>query len=148
VWLSGILGGVATFLGFFILFGGEDDHVGFGGDLSWRVGDISLAWTYGLLIGGLVLLAIALTMMVVGRERDRVETTPLADLVWHAAVFIVVNALLWTQDFALGGGLDYAHLMTIPWGIGLAIHAIAYVVEARKSPAVKEPAEERQLQHH
>ncbi len=39
--MCGIVGGIAAFLGLFILFGPEDEYVGLGGDFSWRVGDIS-----------------------------------------------------------------------------------------------------------
>jgi hypothetical protein len=38
----------------------------------------------------------------------------------------VVNALIWLQDIATGGGVEYAYWITIPWGIGLTIHATAY----------------------
>ncbi len=36
-----------AFLGVFILVADEDQYVGIGGDLSWRVGDISSAWATG-----------------------------------------------------------------------------------------------------
>lgn len=145
-WLTGVLGAVAAFLGFFILFGSENEYVGLGGDLSWRVGDISTAWTWGLLIGGIVLLAGWLYLIIAGRARTPIAATPLGDLVWHLCVFILVNAFVWAQDFALGTGLDYAYLLTIPWAFGLAIHAWMYFgVEAA---AESRPAEERELQHH
>ena len=70
-WISGIIGGIAVFLGLFVLFAGEDHYVGIGGDVSWRVGDISLWWAYGLLIGGLVLLAIVVVLVLQGRRRRR-----------------------------------------------------------------------------
>ena len=66
-WLFGILGGIATFLGLFVLFADVDQWIGIGGDLSWRVGDISSTWAYGLLVGGLVLLILALGMAFLGR---------------------------------------------------------------------------------
>ncbi len=145
-WLMGVIGAVATFLGFFILFGSENEYVGLGGDWSWRVGDISTAWTYFLLIGGIVLLAGWLFLVIAGRSRTPLEATPRGDLVWHYSVFILVNAFVWAQDFALGTGLDYAYLMTIPWGIGLAIHTWVYFT--READTVAEPAEEKELEHH
>lgn len=68
-WIMGIVGAVATFLGLFIFFGGEDQYLGFGGDWSWRVGDIDAIWGYGFLIGGVLLLAGVVAMLV--RERSR-----------------------------------------------------------------------------
>jgi hypothetical protein len=126
-WFLGIVGGISTFLGLFILFADADQYVGIGGDMSWRVGDISSAWAYGLLAGGVVLLAIALTMVYFARGgQHRTESTDLTDLVWHAGIFLVVNAFLWAQDIIVGGGLEYAYWTTIPWAIGLVIHAGAY----------------------
>jgi apolipoprotein N-acyltransferase len=92
-------------------------------------GDISAAWAYGLFIGGAVLLLTALVMVI--RGRDRVADVTAADrdragLWWHAGIFVVVNAFIWIQDIAIGEGVNYAYLITIPWGIGLAIHAVTY----------------------
>jgi hypothetical protein len=68
VWVLGIFAVTALFMGLFILFAGEDQSVGIGGDLSWRVGDIDVAWAYGLLAGGAVL---ALTTLAVLVQRRR-----------------------------------------------------------------------------
>lgn len=128
-WLTGIIGGISVFLGLFILFGDPDEYLGIGGDLSWRVGDISSGWMYGLLIGGGLLLLTALGMVVYGWGRAREASEDgegLADLIWHAGIFVVVNAFIWLQDIALGGGLDYAYWVTIPWAIGLGIHGFMY----------------------
>jgi hypothetical protein len=76
-----------------------------------------------------------------------------SDLLWHVAIFVVVNAFLWIQDIAAGGGVDYAYWTTIPWGIGLLIHVAAYIVgerrfeERRYADFLKEE-EQRQLQAH
>lgn len=145
MWLTGIMGGVAAFLGLFILFGPEDESVGLGGDLSWRVGDISNAWMYGLLIGGAVFLAGAVAMAVAGRKRMPVASSPLTDLLLHAGIFIAVNALVWIQDLAIGGGIDYALYMTIPWGIGLLIHGTVYALSRnRATPVLIEKEKERE----
>ena len=45
----------------------------------------------------------------------------------------IVNAFLWLQDLATGGGLEYAYWTTIPWGIGLLAHAIAYATTRNES---------------
>ena len=57
-WVLGIVGGIAVFLGVFVLLAAEDQSVGIGGDLSWRVGDITPGWGIGLVIGGVVALMI------------------------------------------------------------------------------------------
>lgn len=146
-WLFGIVGGIAAFLGLFIMFGPEDEYVGLGGDLSWRVGDISDVWMFSLLIGGVALFGAAVYMAIVGRSRPRVQSTPLGDLLFHAGVFTAVNAFVWAQDLAIGGGLDYALWVTIPWGIGLAIHTTMYFFGEKPAEAVT-PEKERELQHH
>ncbi len=129
-WLLGILGGIAAFLGAFILLADDGQYVGIGGDLSWRVGDISATWAYGLLIGGIALLLITLAMIVGARRSPgmaRASGSGLTNLLWHAGIFVVVNAFIWLQDIALGDGLGYAYWITIPWGVGLAIHALTYL---------------------
>ena len=128
-WLLGIVGGIGVFLGVFILFAGDDQYVGIGGAWSWRVGDISAAWAYGLLIGGGLLLSAALVMVIVGRDRPvpaAAGDRDLAGLMWHGGIFVAVNVFIWIQDIAIGGGVDYAYWITIPWAIGLAIHAATY----------------------
>jgi hypothetical protein len=155
-WVMGIVGGIAAFLGLFILFGGEDQYLGLGGDtLTWRVGDISEAWGYGLLIGGGVLLvaAIALVTWDVRHPRVRQPQSEFAGLMWHTGIFVVVNGFLWIQDIAAGGGLEYAYWVTIPWGVGLFSHALAYAFAARRgekdTPAVsREEEASKELQHH
>jgi hypothetical protein len=127
-WALGIVGGIAVILGAFILLGGENQSLGLGGELSWTVGEIHPAWGYGLLaVGGLALLG-TLALVVHARSlpaEQAAARSGWSDVLAHAAVFLVVNAFLWAQDFALGGGLDYAYWVTIPWGIGLAAHALA-----------------------
>jgi hypothetical protein len=147
-WFLGIFGGIAAFLGLFILLGDEGQYVGFGGDWSWRVGDIAAGWAYFLLIAGVVLLAGALAMVYAGRKMIPVASTPMSDLLLHAVVFVVVNAFIWIQDFAAGGGLDYAYWTTIPWGAGLAIHALAVLFRGPTPIPEKAPEKERELQYH
>ena len=141
-WFLGIIGAIAAFLGLFILFGGENQSLGLGGDLTWQVGDISTNWGYGLLIGGGVLLLLTLALVVwdLRHPRLRRPQSEFAGLMWHMGIFVVVNAFLWIQDIVAGGGLEYAYWVTIPWGVGLLAHAMAYVFGARR---VGEPTGEK-----
>jgi hypothetical protein len=145
VWLMGIVGGIAAFLGVFILVAGDDQYVGIGGDLSWRVGDIAAGWAYGLLIGGAVLLLISLGTLIVTRRSHR-SAQPAGDalssLVWHALIFTVVNAFIWFQDIVLGDGLNYAYWITIPWAVGLGIHAVTVLfARSNETPTVESSSE-------
>jgi hypothetical protein len=131
-----ILGGIAAVLGAVILFGGDDQYVGLGGEASWRVGDIALAWGIGLLVIGVVI-ALLDAVLVRWDHTHAVGTTAQAteraDFAVHATVFVLVNAFIWIQDIALGGGVNYAWWITIPWGIGLAAHAYAAFTAARRT---------------
>lgn len=134
-WLLGILGVVGLFLGLFIFVAGDEQYVGFGGDLSWRVGDVSPAWAGGLVVGGIVLIVSAAVMLVSGMNRFA-DVVPAgrrsSEILWHLGIFVVVNALIWAQDLATGGGV-YAYWVTIPWAVGLGAHAIAYYMGAART---------------
>lgn len=137
-WLLGIPGAVATFLGAFILLADEEQSVGLGGEWTWKVGEIGAGWSYGLLLGGIVLLLAALALYVAGRNATRAGWTrsrELTDVVLHATAFAIVNAFLWLQDLALGGGLEYAYWVTIPWGLALVAHVGAYYARSRRRVA-------------
>lgn len=132
-----VLGAVGAFMGVFILFAGDDQYVGLGGEASWRVGDLSVAWGYGLAAGGLAVLLLAVALYRRDRHRGVVgQPSGRADLAVHATVFVLVNAFLWIQDAAIGGGIDYAWWITIPWGIGLGIHAIVALRDGGRHAAV------------
>lgn len=64
--------------------------------------------------------------------KARARVKDLTDLLWHIGVFVIVNAFLWIQDFAAGGGLDYAYWTTIPWGVGLALHVASFLYGGRR----------------
>ena len=49
---------------------------------------------------------------------------------------------------ALGTGLDYAYLVTLTWGIGLAIHALNVYRESKAAEPEAGSIEQRELQHH
>lgn len=134
-WVLGIVAAITAVIGVAILVLPDDQYVGLGGQqFSWRVGDLSPWWGYGLLFGGVVLGAVTVLLL----RRDRHVTaadekqTGMADLAVHATAFVLANALLWAQDFALGDGLNYAYWATIPWAVGLAAHAYAVLAERRK----------------
>lgn len=38
----------------------------------------------------------------------RQAVSDLGTLLWHAGVFVLVNAFIWLQDIAIVGGVDYA----------------------------------------
>jgi hypothetical protein len=48
---------------------------------------------------------------------------------WHAATFVIVNAFLWGVGIVGGSGVDWAYWVTISWGIGLAFHVAAYMLD-------------------
>lgn len=134
-WVLGIAGVIAAFLGAFILLAGDEQYVGVGGGYSWRVGDISPAWGYGLLSGGVLLLVVSAALVL--RDRGggapgRARPSGGADVLIHAGIFLLVNAFLWFQDIAVGGGLNYAYWVTIAWGIGLAAHVLSYFSAAHR----------------
>lgn len=129
-WVLGIVGGIAAFMGGFILLAGDDQYVGLGGSLSWRVGDLGPAWGVALLAGGIVVLLIGLGLVISAMRSPRpgVVDHGLRDLQVHTGAFVLVNAFLWVQDFVISGSIDYAYLITIAWGAGLVGHAVAYYV--------------------
>ena len=126
-WVVGLIGLATAAMGGFLLLAGENQYVGLGGDLSWRVGDIHSAWGYSFIGVGIVLTvaAGALTRVLhhAGAHLASYRKHE-SDLLTHTIAFVLVNAFLWIQDMAISSGLDYAYWVTIPWAIGLAIHAI------------------------
>jgi hypothetical protein len=138
-WLFGVLGAVSVFVGLFVMFGDENSSIGLGGDLSWRVSEITDAWMYGLLIGGGLALLLALSIMLFAPRHETTEVSDVHDLFWHIGAFVVVNAFVWIQDIAIGGGVDYAYWLTIPWGIGLMAHAVVVYRDHRPGSHFGEP---------
>jgi len=66
-WVLGAVGAFAVFLGLFIMFAGDEQYLGYVG-FSWRVGDITAAWAWGLLVGGIALVVLALVLVVAQRR--------------------------------------------------------------------------------
>jgi hypothetical protein len=63
------------------------------------------------------------------RARRRAEY--LAGLIWHVGTFVIINVFLWVLDALGAGGIDWAFWVTGMWGIGLAFHVLAYLVDGR-----------------
>ncbi len=57
------------------------------------------------------------------RARKRVES--FTSLMWHIATFVIVNAFLWIITPGA------AFWVTVTWGIGLAFHIAAYLLDER-----------------
>lgn len=136
-WLLAVFGGMAALLGGFVLLAPETSEVsiGLGGDWSWTVAEMGNGWGYGLLAGGLVaLIAAGLLLRYDQREGYPHEATPRGVLTGHAIAFVLVNALLWAQDLALGDGLNYAYWVTIAWAVALAAHAYTVLSRRGHSP--------------
>ncbi|MEA2002429.1 MAG: 2TM domain-containing protein [Actinomycetota bacterium] len=55
------------------------------------------------------------------RARKRVKN--FTDLMWHIATYVIVNAFLWLITPA------GAFWVTIGWGLGLAFHIAAYLLD-------------------
>ncbi len=64
-------------------------------------------------------------------ERARSRAEYLSDLIWHAGTFVIINGFLWFVDLNGDGDANWAYWITAGWGIGLAFHALAYLVDGR-----------------
>lgn len=54
-------------------------------------------------------------------------------LAWHVGAFVILNALFWTLDLAIGqSGVQWAFWITGFWGVALAFHVLAYVIDGRQ----------------
>ncbi len=62
-------------------------------------------------------------------ERAARRADDLTGLYWHLAVYVVINAFLWALDWFQGGGLQWAYWVTVLWGIGVAFHTAAYLID-------------------
>jgi hypothetical protein len=135
-WMFAALAIITLSMGMVVLLAGEDEYVGLGGDVSWRVGDLSPWWGYGLLAAGTACLVACMALIRRDRAHAAAGETSVrngtTDLLIHTGVFVLVNGLLWAQDIALGDGLNYAYWATIPWAVGLAFQAYGTVADRRE----------------
>lgn len=68
----------------------------------------------------------------VREEQARARAKSLVDFLRHLGIFVIVNAFIWIQDYYIGGEIGWAYWVTIPWGMGLAFHGLAYLIEGRR----------------
>ena len=64
-------------------------------------------------------------------ERARQRVKNFTDVMWHAATYLIVNGFLWAIDIIQGGGVNWAYWVSVAWGIGLAFHIAAYMLDER-----------------
>ena len=63
-------------------------------------------------------------------DRARQRAKAYTGLLWHVGVFVVINAFLWLLDATVGTeGIQWAYWVTLFWGLGLAFHVVAYLVD-------------------
>lgn len=62
-------------------------------------------------------------------ERARSQVKAFTDMMWHVAVFVIVNSFLWAIDLVGGRGVNWAFWVTISWGIGVAFHVASYYLD-------------------
>lgn len=64
-------------------------------------------------------------------ERARKRAKSYTDVMWHVAVFVIINGFFWILDATYGGGLTWSLWITLFWGIALAFHIATYFVGER-----------------
>ncbi len=67
----------------------------------------------------------ATKMQSTPEERAAKRVKDRTDLMWHVATYVIINAFLWVIV------PQAAFWVTIGWGIGLAFHIAAYLIEVR-----------------
>jgi len=65
-------------------------------------------------------------------ERARKRAKYLTGLLWHGGTFVIINAFFWILDATTGvEGIQWSFWITASWGLGLAFHGLAYLVDGR-----------------
>lgn len=65
-------------------------------------------------------------------QQARRRAQYLTGLLWHVGAFVVLNAFFWILDLIVGApGLQWAYWITLFWGLALAFHLVAYLVDGR-----------------
>lgn len=72
-----------------------------------------------------------MTAGVTSEARARRRAKYLAGLIWHAGTFVIINAMFWMLDGLGAGGVNWSVWITIFWGVALAFHTLAYLVDGR-----------------
>lgn len=66
-------------------------------------------------------------------DRARRRAKYLSGLLWHAGTFLIVNGFFWLLDLTVGeAGAQWAFWVTGVWGLALAFHALAYLIDGRQ----------------
>jgi hypothetical protein len=71
------------------------------------------------------------------QEQAQRRAKYLSGLTWHIGAFVILNAFFWALDIMGGGGLGWALWITGFWGLALAFHVLAYIVDGRQLEARK-----------
>lgn len=66
-------------------------------------------------------------------NRAQQRASDYTGVLWHVAVFAIINAFFWLLDIAGGGGVNWAYWITIFWGIALLFHIAWYVIDISRS---------------
>lgn len=66
-------------------------------------------------------------------DRAQRRTRDYTGVLWHMAVFVIINGFFWWIDLAGGGGLNWAYWITIFWGIALLFHIAWYLIDVSHS---------------
>lgn len=56
----------------------------------------------------------------------------LTGFLWHAGTFAIVNAFFWILDALDVGGTNWSFWITLFWGLALAFHGLAYLIDGRQ----------------
>lgn len=71
-------------------------------------------------------------MSTTPEDRARQRAAYLTGVMWHVGAFVIINAFFWVLDLALGEpGLQWAFWITLFWGLGLAFHLLAFLIQGR-----------------
>lgn len=74
-------------------------------------------------------------MLKIGKRAEKSRAEERADyligLLWHAGVFVIINAFFWLLDIWGPGGINWSFFITVAWGFALAFHALAYWIDGR-----------------
>lgn len=69
--------------------------------------------------------------------RARKRAKYLSGLLWHGGAFLILNVFFWALDLVGASGIQWAFWITAAWGLALAFHALAYLIDGRNLEASK-----------
>lgn len=89
----------------------------------------------------------ARTDIETAEDRAQRRTRDYTGVLWHVAVFVIINGFFWWLDSAGGNGVNWAYWITIFWGIALLFHILWYFIDVSRSGRLYEKflADERRL---